>query len=168
MDATWKFSVQVPAVGITSFSNCTQTTSQVSALQNTTSLSVVFFTDSGCRGNVVIDAASAEEQSGVVVAEAATCGLDSATASEFLPVLFWFFQKGETGSEQNVSYAAMCQPSIVIEGVSTTWSPSSVDVILSANHANGGVYLTAVDYLPMQIAHNNVSGPPLDGRAYNG
>lgn len=111
----------------------------------------------GCNGSVSFDPTSADQQYGVIPANAESCGLPATMSLEFLPVIFWFFHHEDEDQGQRVVPTArgvFCRPSLEIFNAEVT-----------VNLGNGS--LADVKIMDPYLKPNNVSGDPLNGQGFN-
>ncbi|KAI0694059.1 hypothetical protein BC835DRAFT_1415565 [Cytidiella melzeri] len=154
-------SMQIP--GISSWSNCTQMSANASPVNGSSELRVAFSTSAGCQANLTIDRTLSNQQQGIVGINAGSCGFDANTPTEFLPVVVWLFQDEQSQSaNHNVTQAVICQPSIQLLNLGTDGTVTT--------GANPTVYLdfTHLGFQAPYTVPNNITGPPVNGRAYNG
>lgn len=99
---------------------------------------------------IVVRIDSANTQYGV----ASVPNCNSATAVEFMPVMFWYFhRRSDDNTPQAVS--VFCAPTIKIFNINVNASLS--------NHS-----LIDVTSIDSYLTENNVTGNPINGQAYNG
>lgn len=95
---------------------------------------------------------SADQQYGTTATNPETCGLDPNTDINFVPVVFWFFHTRDDGKQE--ARAVMCRPKLEL---------FNVEVVVNANNKS----LTSVKILNNYTTPNNITGSPLNGKAYN-
>lgn len=106
----------------------------------------------GCTSTSSFNPASSDQQYGTTATKPGTCGFDLSTDVSFLPIMFWFYRTQTNGTGQ--AAAVICRPTLQLFNVTAT-------VTLN----NGSLTQVTIDSNYTQP--NNISGDPLQGKAYN-
>ncbi|EGN97443.1 hypothetical protein SERLA73DRAFT_75127 [Serpula lacrymans var. lacrymans S7.3] len=141
-------SVAVNTTAIQAEVNCANPASLSLSVLSGGNVSVSATSSDGCTKNLTLNSTDSEQQYGVVNVD--NCP-SSNTDPAFQPVMFWFFHTGVNPQAAGV----FCRPSIGVFNVTTT------------TNLNDGS-LTNVTIVSNYTSANNVTGSPLNGRAYNG
>lgn len=158
----------VDLMGISTDSNCSYALSAIMPLHDG-NVTLTAVADDFCQATVIFNASLPDIQRGIVPVRAELCGLDVNTPIEYLPVLFWIYA-GETAPRNDSVLSLICRPYIEPAATTTYWGrEQAYDDILAA-YGTMGLELLSVDqsYDVEDLPANNVTGSPLNGRAYNG
>ncbi|KAJ6482096.1 hypothetical protein C8R47DRAFT_1133907 [Mycena vitilis] len=137
--------------GIRTNSNCANPSAPpVLSVVNTTATLISANSVDGCVGNVTFDPTVSDLQYGV--SPVPNCGPNAGQNVTFLPVVFWFYQKEGDGTQE--VRTIFCEPTMELFNVYATTDLSS------------GA-LTGVSNLNNYTKPTNLTGPPLNGLAYN-
>ena len=93
------------------------------------------------------------------VPDTAQCAALTSIPQQYRPVIFWFF----TYQPSAMASISMCSPSITFLDVTASIDIASGNVTALETLGSLGSHVTS-----LQQFSNNVTGDPLDGRAYNG
>ncbi|KAJ7119520.1 hypothetical protein C8R44DRAFT_672332 [Mycena epipterygia] len=140
--------MSVNTTGIRTNSNCSNPTA-TPLVDITTTPGLISSTSlDGCTRNITFNSSVSDLQYGVVNA---SCGSSSSLNITEQPVMFWFYQKTDQTTEARTAF---CNPTMEQFYVNAT-----------ADLSNG--QLTSVAIVNNYTEPNNLTGPPLNGLAYN-
>ncbi|KAL4247888.1 hypothetical protein ABKN59_007467 [Abortiporus biennis] len=151
-------SLALNTTGIRTQANCATPTSLTLSTLDNQNYTITASTSDGCfKSFVSFNPNSADQQYGSSPGVPVSCGIDPTTPEQFLPVLFWFFHTEDDGAGKAQPKAAgvICKPQIDL-----------FNIVAKIDLTNGN--LTDVQIVNNYTTPTNVSGDPLNGRAFNG
>lgn len=145
-------SLALRTTGVLSSANCSVPPAITLDTNDRSNYTITATDTDGCTSVAAFNPSSADQQYGTSPADPGTCSLDPQLDVSFAPLMFWFFHTSDNGTLQ--ARSVMCRPNVRLFNVDTT------------------VYLTNSSLTSVSIADNytqpnNITGPPLNGKAYN-
>jgi hypothetical protein len=139
----------VNTTGVQTSANCSKPISETLSTTDAARFIINATSLDGCPASASFNPDTADQQYGVVTVP--NCGQQSGNIT-FSPVMFWFFRFKDNDEPQ--ARSVFCYPKIAV-----------FDVVATINLNNG--ILANVTIAGNYGKANNVTGAPLNGRAYN-
>ena len=139
--------------GVNLDSGCSIPPSIILDTDDSSSYTITASDRDGCSSAVTFNPTDSDQQYGTAATLPGTCGLDTSTPVDFVPIMFWFFHTANNGTGQ--ARAIICRPTLELRNIEAEVylvNNSVIDVQLGTNFTKP----------------NNITGSPLNGRPYNG